>query len=215
MHYCYRLLLTISYYYLNSVGSGNQFSRDLVELPLHRQVDMRCPPLHNKASNQGFINHRHNLHVSRTAEFLELLSDQKLLLLLQLHCRSKGGDHGIGQLAVLGLKGIADFRNSVNAVLIDEQVQEVDGVLVETALGSHTLDQILLPGLGEGGVGQEVLDVGVVLHDRAEGVNVGVDGLQGALGLGKVDQGVGVRCANGLIGELQRGVGGWGGGYVR
>ena len=195
------------YSILNSLGSSHKLIGDLVELALDGQINLRCTPLDHKSSNESLVNDRDDLHISGTAEFLELLGNEELLLLLKLDSRAEGGHSGVSEFAVLGFECLADFRNGIHSVLVDENVKEVDGVRVETALGSNALDQILLLLLVEGGVGQEVLNVGIFLHHRGKGIDIGVDGLKGALGLCKTNESVGVRSTNSVVLYLQRGKG--------
>lgn len=52
---------------------------------------------------------------------------------------------------------------------------------------------------------QNVHQLGLLPHDSRQGVHVGVDGIQGALGLGNVQKGSGVRHADGLVLGLRGG----------
>ena len=58
--------------------------------PLTRQVDLRGAVLHDEAGDEGGVNHRLQLDVLAARQLLQLLGDQELLLLLQLH---RGAQH--------------------------------------------------------------------------------------------------------------------------
>lgn len=146
-----------------------QLRGDLVQLALHRQVNLRGTVLDNKAGNQRLVDLGLELDVFGSGKLLELLRDQKLLLLLEL---DGGTDHGhlrVGEAAVELLEGDKDLVGGDEAVVVDEEAQKVERRGVEAGLSSQALQELLLLRGRDAGVGQELLDVRGVAEEGLEG----------------------------------------------
>ena len=107
----------------------------------------------------------------------------------------------------LGLIGImisqsANFRNGVHSVLVDQKIEEVNGVFIESRFGSNPLDEVLLLILVDGGVREEGLDILTLLHVRRKSIHVGMNGLKSVFGLSKIDEGIGIRSSNDVKSDL-------------
>ena len=87
---------------------------------------------------------------------------------------------GVGGLAVEVLELLDDVLDVLNALLVDEEVEEVGGEGVEVSLLAELRDDVLLGLVLHGGVGEEGTDGRVGSHVGSDGLHVAVDGLERA-----------------------------------
>mmetsp|Transcript_20211 Transcript_20211/g.50334 ORF Transcript_20211/g.50334 Transcript_20211/m.50334 type:complete len:224 (+) Transcript_20211:102-773(+) len=129
----------------------------------------------DEAPQKGGVHLGLELDVLRARHLLDLLGDQKLLLVLELDGRCHGGDLGVGGLAVQVLEFLGDRQDGVDALLVDEEVEEVSGEGMEVSLIAQLAQDILDNLALHGGVFQEGSNSRVGSHVRSDGLHVGVD----------------------------------------
>eukprot|EP00976_Prorocentrum_cordatum_P090767 1188250-Prorocentrum_minimum.AAC.2 len=115
----------------------------------------------------------------------------------------RGTNLGVGNLAVHGVELLNDLGQQVNALLVDQEVEEVAGGSRELTLLGNLSEHSGLLLLGHGGVGQEVGKI--ISADGLEGIHVSVNRLKGASLLGHVEESGRVGAGHLSVGGRLRG----------
>lgn len=112
-------------------------------------------------------------------------------------------DLRVSQLAVCLLKSVNNLLNSLDAVLVNQQVQKVRGVFAQASFLANLLDHIPLLFCCHDRVEQEIFDLLVVLEQRLQGIHVSVDIVQAVVFLSNLHQGIGICSTHGVELELR------------